>query len=85
VNRFDHVWFGGPPADLPPDICLITRDVDHAYLDLFFRDEWMFQSVWDYTQGRGMNPVRYQVLDFEAHERSLRHGKRRRQHDAARE
>jgi hypothetical protein len=80
VSRFDRVWFGEPPADLPADICLITRDIDHAYLDLFFRDEWMFKSVWGYTEGRGMKP------DFEEHERRLRHGRRhRRWHGAPRD
>lgn len=45
ARLFDHDWFDSPPAELPSDICLITRDVDAAYLDLFFRDDWMCRSV----------------------------------------
>lgn len=64
VRRFDGNWFEAPPDDLPRDICLITRDVDHAYLDLFFRDEWMFKSVWAYLDAKGMTPGRYKPVEI---------------------
>jgi len=54
--KFDRVWFEPPPSDMPAEICLITRDVDHAYLDLFFRDEWMYQTVWQYLLGTSTKP-----------------------------
>ena len=66
VSRFDRVWFDAPPADLPPDICLITRDVDHAYLDLFFRDASVFEAVWDFLDSQGMEPSPYRPYDPEA-------------------
>jgi hypothetical protein len=62
VQRFDGVWFDPPPEDLPSDICLVTRDIDSAYLDLFFRDEWMFRTVWGYLEQKGMNPRPYKKL-----------------------
>jgi hypothetical protein len=65
-RRFDGVWFDPPPGDLPPDICLITRDVDAGYLDLFFRDEWMFDMVWHYLDKKGMAPRPYKPLDVKA-------------------
>ena len=73
ASRFGRVWFAPPPDDLPSDICLITRDVDYAYLDLFFRDRWMFDSVWNDLDAKGMNPKPYRPLEFEDP-----HGKRRR-------
>jgi hypothetical protein len=60
AGRFDGVWFDPPPDDLPADICLITRDIDHAYLDLFFRDDWMFRTVWGYLLGKEMRPARFE-------------------------
>jgi len=40
VHGFDEAsgalgWFEAPPA-MPADICLIVRDIDGAYWDLFF-------------------------------------------------
>jgi hypothetical protein len=64
VSRFERHWFVEPPENLPPDICLITRDVDSAYLDLFFRDDWMFKAVWSFCQGKGMNPRPYTRPDL---------------------
>jgi hypothetical protein len=64
ASRFEGHWFTEPPDNLPDDICLITRDVDAAYLDLFFRDEWMFKAVWSFLLGKGMNPRLYQRPDF---------------------
>ena len=54
LRRFKGVWFDAPPPDLPADICLITRDIDGAYVDMFFRDEWMYRSVFDYAISKGM-------------------------------
>jgi len=65
ARRFDKVWFVAPPDETPPDICLVTRDVDAAYLDLFFRDDWMFSSVWGYAQEKGMKPRHYKPLEVE--------------------
>jgi hypothetical protein len=62
AKRFDTVWFEAP-VDVPPDVCLVTRDVDSAYLDLFFRDEWMFSTVWGYAETKGMKPRDYRPLD----------------------
>ena len=68
ASRFERYWFAEPPEGLPDDICLITRDVDAAYLDLFFRDEWMFKAVWSFTRGKGMNPRVFHRQDLD-HER----------------
>jgi hypothetical protein len=38
-------WYFGPIADLPPDVVLVARDVDHAYQDYGFRDDWMFNEA----------------------------------------
>jgi hypothetical protein len=65
-SRFKRHWFDPPPENLPDDICLIARDVDAAYLDLFFRDEWLFQSVWSFLETKGMKPRPFQRLDFES-------------------
>jgi len=64
ASRFDFVWLVEPPDDLPEDICVITRDIDAGYLDLFFRDEWMFKPVWDYLVAKGMQPTRYKRLEI---------------------
>ena len=64
ARRFDRVWFHEPPDDLPKDVCVIVRDIDAAYLDLFFRDEWMFTTVWGYLDAKGMNPSPYNRLEF---------------------
>ena len=64
ANHFERHWFTEPPEGLPDDICLITRDVDAAYLDLFFRDDWMFKAVWSFTLGKGMNPRVFQRQDL---------------------
>jgi hypothetical protein len=52
---FNRVWFDPPPTAMPADICLITRDVDAAYLDLFFRDEWMYRTIFDLATAKGMH------------------------------
>ena len=37
-------WFAAPPV-LPPEICLYCRNIDSAYWDVFFRDDWMLHAV----------------------------------------
>jgi hypothetical protein len=64
ASRFEGHWFVQAPDDLPPDICLITRDIDSAYLDVFFRDEWMHKSVWSFCEAKGMKPRRFQRKDL---------------------
>jgi hypothetical protein len=57
VNSFDETlgkrigWFEAPP-ELPADICLLVRDIDNAYWDLFFRDEWAYDAVKGHLGGR---------------------------------
>jgi hypothetical protein len=69
ARRFERFWFDPPPDDLPSDICLITRDIDSAYLDLFFRDEWMFRTVWGYLEAKGMKPRPYKKLVIDEKQR----------------
>ena len=40
------------PAALPPPIFLMARDVDHAYAELYFREDWAFQTVWPFLLGK---------------------------------
>ncbi|HZN64036.1 MAG TPA: hypothetical protein VFB66_01960 [Tepidisphaeraceae bacterium] len=42
---------------------LTWTGIDAGYLDLFFRDEWMFKAVWDYRVAKGMEPTRYKRLE----------------------
>jgi hypothetical protein len=57
ANSFDEArgkrigWFESPP-ELPADICLLVRDIDNAYWDLFFRDEWAYEAVKGHLGGR---------------------------------
>jgi hypothetical protein len=60
ARQFNGVWFDPPPTELPTDICLITRDIDSAYLDLFFRDEPMYHSVLNHARARGWNAMPFQ-------------------------
>jgi hypothetical protein len=59
LARFNRVWFDYPPSDLPKQICLITRGVDAAYLDVFFRDEPIYRTVWDDLQRKSLRPREY--------------------------
>jgi hypothetical protein len=67
-KTFDGNWFDWPP-EVPKEICLITRDIDAAYLDLFFRDEWMYRSVFDYLRGRAIGVRDYVPYDVTQHQR----------------
>ncbi len=57
VHSFDEVqsksigWFE-PPPPLPADICILVRDIDNAYWDLFFRDDWAYDAVRFYLEER---------------------------------
>jgi hypothetical protein len=44
VMRVELAWFD-PLQNLPPEVVVVARDVDAAYQDYGFRDEWMFKSV----------------------------------------
>ena len=48
---------------MPADICLITRDIDHAYLDLFFRDTWMLETVQAHLLGAGVRSEGFVRID----------------------
>ena len=53
VNAFDGAhgltgdWFATPQA-LPAAICLFVRNIDSAYWDFFFRDDWAYEAVKGY-------------------------------------
>jgi hypothetical protein len=49
----ERVLFG-PFADLPADVIVAARDVDSAYQEYGFRDEWMFKAVLGELRGRGL-------------------------------
>ena len=53
AQRFFGVWFD-PPPDMPPDILLIARTIDAAYMDAFLRDEWMMQTLQAYLERSGI-------------------------------
>jgi hypothetical protein len=55
VNEVDRMWFA-PLADLPRDVVLLARDVDGAYQEYGFRDDWMFKAVLDHLR-RGGSPA----------------------------
>jgi hypothetical protein len=74
VTSFDQVealrigWFD-PPPPLPNDICLYVRDIDSAYWDLFFRDEWMHDAVFEYLLRSNLNPHPFTPLSDHAQSR----------------
>jgi hypothetical protein len=49
--EWERRWFDRPEV-LPDGICLLARDIDGAYHDFFFRDEWAFETVWAIAQHR---------------------------------
>ena len=57
VSAFDEArgltvdWFAAPPA-LPEAICLFVRNIDNAYWDFFFRDDWAYEAVKGYLGER---------------------------------
>ena len=51
-----------PYESLPPSVLLVARDIDSAYQDYCFRDDWMFQQVFDDLTRRGYEPV--EVTDW---------------------
>jgi hypothetical protein len=57
TNAFDEAgrltvdWFAAPPA-LPTSICLFVRNIDNAYWDFFFRDDWAYEAVKGYLGER---------------------------------
>lgn len=46
------------PEALPLPIFLMARDVDGAYTELFFREDWAFHTVWPYLLGRSQWPAK---------------------------
>jgi hypothetical protein len=52
VSKLDGQWFG-PFADLPADVAFVARDIDAAYQDYGFRDEWMFKATLHHLRNRG--------------------------------
>jgi hypothetical protein len=44
VMKVERMWFD-PLEQLPTDVVIVARDIDSAYQDFGFRDEWMFKSV----------------------------------------
>lgn len=44
VEEHNSQW-GGPFESLPLDTLLVVRDIDFAYQDYGFREEWMFKTV----------------------------------------
>ena len=52
VEEHDACWFG-PLDGLPSDVVLVARDIDFAYQDYGFRDDWMFLSVHEYLRRTG--------------------------------
>ncbi len=53
VMKVERAWFD-PLEDLPPDVIVVARDIDSAYQDFGFRDEWMFKSVAGDLRRRGL-------------------------------
>lgn len=58
VEKRDGCWFG-PVDGLPSNVVLVARDIDFAYQDYGFRDEWMFLAVLEYLRriGHTVNEV----------------------------
>jgi hypothetical protein len=48
----DHRDLIARPAEPPPEVCLVVQGVDWAYWDIFFRDCWMFEKVWEHMRDR---------------------------------
>jgi hypothetical protein len=44
VMKVERAWFD-PLENLPPDVVVVARDIDSAYQDFGFREDWMFKSV----------------------------------------
>ena len=53
--------FTRPPPALPAEVCLLARNVDDVYWQLFFREDWMFWTVWSHVgpqkQFRGVTEI----------------------------
>lgn len=53
VMKVEKMWFD-PLDNLPADVVVVARDIDRAYQDFGFRDEWMFKSVESDLRRRGL-------------------------------
>ena len=53
IQRFSTAWFD-PLDALPTDVVLVARDIDGAYQEFGFRDEWMFTTVLHDLRNRGL-------------------------------
>jgi hypothetical protein len=52
VSELKGIWFS-PLENLPLDVALVARDVDAAYQEYGFRDEWMFAATHDHLRRGG--------------------------------
>ena len=41
-----------PPAEQPPEVCLVAYGVDWAYWDIYLREQWMLDLVREHLKDR---------------------------------